>query len=266
MALWDYASASELWHFATGFRTNAHASIADLDGNGKLNLIPHCFTPHNAQSGDGVNGNGTTTYDNQTYSVVMDEDGEEQFAFEWRSVLSTSEARGRTSHFIVDFTGDGTNEIVVLEEHPSSYPGPDRLHLLGDNGTHLDTLDLGTTTERLRRGDTAIGDLNNDGNLQIVTSTSANSMLYVIDHNLDVQDSAQLGLATFVADITGDGYLEIGVRDGTTFRLLDKDLNELYAFDTGDAVRQAIPVDLDGDGRIEVAVATENDVHLLGRP
>ncbi len=74
IALWDYASGSEDWYYAIG-AAYADMSISDAYGDGIFQFTLSTFAGFIRDCGDGYNHNGTSTCDNQTYTVVVDKNG-----------------------------------------------------------------------------------------------------------------------------------------------------------------------------------------------
>jgi len=239
-------------------------SIADMDEDGKLEITFESSTPHNGCSGSGVNGNGTRTTDGDFYTIVIDEDGNEEFTL---SYTADGESDGNFNNLFVDMDRDGVWEILALEGHHTAYyHGTSQIHLI-DVSTHSIT----RTFNGARDAQWGIWppyyptivDINGDGKDEvIVTQTQYNGGekkwislgTYVLSPELSNIDSTDTGGFVCVAnDLNGDGQIEIIMRDGESIRVVDNELNELWSFTAGGEIGDNVIVsDTNLDGRNEI--------------
>lgn len=106
----------------------------------------------------------------------------------------------------------------------------------------------------------AIGDLDGSGEMEIATAARHASVAYVLDSELNKLHEADVdGRVELVADLTGDGYMEIVLlsADGK-LTLFDRELTELATIQVGETGGEVIASDVTGDGRIELICRTDN--------
>jgi len=114
----------------------------------------------------------------------------------------------------------------------------------------------------------AIGDINNDSNLEIAVGTSFygfNGGIYVFDHNGNImpgwpiETGKRFPAPITLADLNNDGNLEIIATDQDGFLYVYYH-NGTKAFDTQTRAclyKEVVPVDLDDDGDLELIVPCE---------
>ncbi len=244
-AAFDYETAEELWYYQVGPSHRGVHSVADMDGNGLLNLLMGSFTPHNRAS-----GNDTT--DSDMYVIVVDETGVRKITQKY-----TSPSKGRATHVFADLTGDGNQEILGFKGHdPTHYPGQSKIQAFGRDGTVLHTFD-GPQNESWSY---AVGDLDNNGQIEIVAApVRSTDKVYVLDSSLNlIRQTNVEGRVQLLVDLNGDGFKEIVLLSSTGWiTVLDRNLNMLSTLRVGSVGGEVIASDVTGDGRIELLCRTD---------
>ncbi len=245
VAAFDYATGTESWYYQVGPATGAF-SVADWDGDGKLEVALQSSTVHN-----GASGNGTT--DSDFYLVVVDETGSNRI-----TQIYPSPTHGSAAHLFADLNGDGRPELLGFEMHdPTYYPGLSQIHLCGPGGI---TNELHTFDGPSNTGWTyAVGDLEGDGIPEVVATAYGTQTTYVLDSNLGkLKEKAVPGNVQVLCDLNGDGRKEIVLLASTgTLRVLDKDLNEIATAQAGTQDGEVIASDIDDDGIVELLCRTD---------
>lgn len=243
VASFNYATGTEEWYYQIG-PANGWYSLADLDGNGVLDITMNSATVHN-----GASGNGTT--DGDLYLVVVNENGGKEISLRY-----PSPSNGNAWHVFQDMDGNGSMDIVAFEGHDSRYyPGQSQIHIYDQNGfiTHSFNGPYSTQWQH------AVGDLDNDGTKEVVASASNANKVYVLNNQLQKVDEASIvGSVKLICDVTGDGSKEIIMltSDGW-LKVLDKNLNLIDQVKCGSKSGNVITSDVNGDGIVDLLVQTD---------
>lgn len=252
----DYNSGTETWHYEIGPRclTLSSFPVADIDNDNTLEMIFPTFTPHNGHSGNGQ-GMDTTTNDGQKYTIVIDENGNEEFTVQGFA----GNTDGRINHYITDLNHDGNKEIIAFDLRYSVYGGYNYIYMRNPfDGTILKTY-VGPKDTIFRS--CAIANIDNEEGDEIVV-TNDNGSVTILDHTL---------IPTYISsgyteplynvklnDYNGDGSLEIIISDDDTVRVLDNQLDELWNYQLGGEIYNIIPSDVTGDGVNELIVVADH--------
>lgn len=238
---WHDDSAKEALDPA--FRTGFVSSIAlgDLNGDGVVELV----APANngrlyVYRGDGADaGNGTPI---QWYTDLVGPAAEPALA---------------------DLTGDGLSEIIISGYYGLFAFRHDGIVLWQEESIKAYSGDGGGL---FGWGGPTIGNLDDDSHPEIVIAASEDA-LYVLDHQGNILDSDPIGRwpsVPVLADITGDGTLDIIAAQGHTLKLYEYDpINGLeiawtYTL-TNTTLRSGVfgspaVADLTGDGQPEIII------------
>ena len=164
---------------------------------------------------------------------------------------------------LFDLDLDGDMEIIFTTQL-----GIDsgKLFAIHHDGTDLEGFPL-DLNERMMVGP-AIGDLENDGIIDIVVCTWGEN-IYAIEKSGQIKagfpftSTRRFNSAPTLVDIDNDGDLEIiAGNDYGLLHILNHDATEIISFDTGDDIRGGISVyDINNDGSYEV-LFTGYDDHL----
>jgi Tol biopolymer transport system component len=260
-AVFDKTTGAELWYYSMG-PDGEIGSIADVDADGLLEITSNLYTPHNGCSGNGWNGNGTTTTDGDLWTIVVDQAGAQGF-----SRIFDAPRDGGASHYFTDLDRNGQKEVLVLEGHAAVYPGTAQVHLLSPTGSPLYSYSYSGTSNVHWYG--SVVDLDGDGKDEVVVGTDASTdrRIHVLDETLQLQASAPIvGIVELVTDLNGDGAKEIVTSDsdGGTIRVYSASLALLdsYAVTTGSGPR-VIASDINLDGRVELVVVNSSGLFVL---
>lgn len=242
-------------------------AIADIDGDGDLEIA-----------------GGTTS---GWYVQVMDHNGD----FVWTFPKLTGFFIGGpfvwpSSPALADVSGDKDLEVIIGNRWLGSvwcFDGDNSdytddgvsisqvdfpwFHFLGFEGIHWDVLwvfDTGIASDQVIASP-AIGDVDNDGELEVVIGSTAGS-LYILnasDGSLEWQFSTGGGIhaSAALANLDKDDYTEIvvGSTDGTVycFQWDGTSGNTEWSFPTGGAVYSSAAIgDVDGDKKLEIVVGS----------
>ena len=182
-----------------------------------------------------------------------------------------------------DLNGDHKLDLVVTNG------GDNTISILLGNGdgtfTLAHTYSVGSNPYGL-----AVGDLNGDGKADVVTANTGDDTISVLLGNGDGTFQTQVTYVTNVgpssvaiADFNGDGKADLAVADsGTPVRIQDPGLVSVFLnqgngtfgtktdYPAGYNPQTVVAVDLNGDGKPDLALATNLDTHgfvavLLGK-
>ncbi len=189
MAAFDPETGNELWYYQVGPAPEL-SSVADIDGNGLLDISLDLISVNN-----GVAGNGT--YDSNTYVIVVDETGSKKL-----SLATPSPSTGASRSVFVDLDDDGLSEIVCFKGHNQYYNGQSKILVYNRGGTIQDTF-LGPNDSDWKF---AVGDLDGDGSVEIVASSTRVSKTFIVSATMQKkQEVSASGWVQFIADLDGNG-------------------------------------------------------------
>lgn len=256
----------ESWHYDVGPITQQTAT-ADIDGDGKLEFLARVFTPHNGATGT----SGTPTDDYTLATIVVSEDGQEF----WTKTLGSDTsggAKGGNWVALTDLENDGSYEIVTTVGHYSPYyPGDAQIRILDAlTGTLKHKVSTGYSTNPMM----FVADIDQDGIKEIISSSTVSNTISIYNNNLttytlstgELARKSITGTIKSIADIDGDGDIEIILADGVTIKAIQaKDLTEEWQWTApnGSNIYDAIPSDIDGDGLTDIIVSQQGIVTIL---
>jgi hypothetical protein len=189
-------------------------------------------------------------------------------AFALGSLPLAETGRGPRSVALGDLDGDGKLDIVAANDHDATASV-----LLGKgDGTFVPRVDFSTGAYPYPSS-VALGDLDGDGNLDMVVakspeSSEADSSLGVFLGKGDGTFAAMVEYPTgggsqslALGDLNGDGRLDVATTNFTTSTVSvllgkgDGTLDSRADYPTGDHPRQLALGDLDGDGKLDIVAA-----------
>lgn len=251
----DYGSGTEIWHYEIGPRCLAYASypLSDVDNDGMKEMILSTFSPHNGHSGSG-SGDDTTTNDGEKYTIVIDENGDEEFTVQGFA----GDTDGRMNHCVADVNDDGVKEIIAFDLRYSVYEGYNHIYLRNPiDGAILHTY-TGPYDDTFTNW--AVADIDNSPGKEIVV-TNTDGRIRILDETLTLVDYADgysdsmNGIS--INDLNGDGSLEIIFSDNNIVRVMDNELNELWNYPLSGEIFNLIISDVTGDGINEIIIAAD---------
>jgi len=258
VSLYDFETGEEIWHYAIGpYTSSSRISILD-EGDGSYQFVVGGSQVNNGGSGSGLGGN-TTTYDSESALISFDENGYE--------IFTITEDISRKLPQIVDLDNDGNYDVLSFTSATSSYPGTQRISLktLEDGDILEEYISDDDSDLRFYRG--GIGDLNGDGNDEVVV-THRNGTMTILDHELEPLVVKEMGGDPNVRalnDFTGDGNLEIFMALDENLHILDYDGNiiEMKTFESD--VGDVIISDMLDNGYNEVILSAGDEVKVLAQ-
>ncbi len=240
LSSFDLISEVENWYYQVGPATWTEISIADFDADENLEFILGSITTHN-----GASGNGTTDDDN--YIMIVDEDGNNDL-----TQMHDANSNGFVKQVFTDLDHDQQYEILAFRNYDSSsYFGDTRIQKFNTSGTLIDEFDSGLDNkewtfsivnivgdnddEIVGMCETAIfildsnlnlllqksfygllqctADLNGDGNIEVVIYNDSTGILSVLNDELILIDSLDIGRKSngkvIAADIDNDAVVEL---------------------------------------------------------
>jgi hypothetical protein len=222
-------------------------ALGDVNDDGRLDII-------------------TANRDSSTVSVLL---GNGNGTFQTQTTFATGSSPRSVA--LGDVNGDGRLDIITANNN-----GDNASVLLGNgNGTFKNqtTVSTGSTGSNPRA--VALGDMNGDGKLDIITANTGNASASVLLGNGDGTFAAQPTFATgsnprsvTVGDVNGDGKLDIitGNFAGNSVSMLLGSVSVLLGNGNGTFAAQATfetnrPYsvslgDLNGDGRLDIITAS----------
>lgn len=240
---WDYETATEIWHFDVGPAFNQY-SLADIDGDGDIEMSWSGSTVHNGQS-----GNGTT--DGDCYTIIIDEDGNTEFI---QIYSETSTRDGSLWSNFVRLGSDDSYRILAAKNHYTNYYyGISQLHIRNVDGTVTNTL----AGQANAYWYTSVCDVDGDGINNVVASNRSGEsyIQYILDNSLNVlYQSTESGLLRATNDLTGNGLIETVLVNYDTLKVLDNQLNVLSVTTFPDVISDVSISDLDNNGINEILV------------
>ncbi len=184
--------------------------------------------------------------------------------------IQTNGWYGKSS--LSDIDGDGYPDILIGGTHV----GTNNFYLYAYNHNGGNLSGNWPTLVSCPEGMQAIGDVNNDGNLETVVGTSFygfNGGIYVFEHNGNilpgwpVETGKRFPAPITLADLDQDGDLEIiGSADYGYFNLYVYHHNgtKMLEIQNGNGLyHEIVPADLDADGDLEVLTVTEGQVNAF---
>jgi len=256
MIRWDFATNSEVWNYTTG-AYNCHAIIFDIDNDGLLEISPNSNTPHNGAYGNGWNGNGTPTTDGELYTLVINDNGTEQFTHIYGGEDSD------LMNIYVDFNGGGIYDIVSIIRHgPTYYQGTSHIDSYNPSGVALATHTGVYNGQWGFNWSSVIADIDNDDDEEFIVSCVSSSTNYtlVLGQNLVTIDSSNTaGEVMVAADLMQNPGIEYVMRSGSTLKIVDSNFNTLWSITKGSNIRNWIRVaDLDNDEQAEIIFVADS--------
>jgi outer membrane protein assembly factor BamB len=214
-----------LWCYKTGVWVHSNPSFADIDNDGKLEVV----------------------FGSDKIFALNGEDG---------SLLWSYNEPTASSPSIGDIDNDGKLEVVVGSHNKIYALNGEDGSLLWYYEAEIEELNTATYTSP------PIGDIDNDEKLEVVAHSGKKiyalngedgSLLWSYETGDTIWNSPSLG------DIDNDGKLEVIIGSGKKIYALNgEDGSLLWSYETGDLVKSSPSLgDIDNDGKLEVVVGTE---------
>jgi hypothetical protein len=254
--------------FGSGAPVGAHVAVADVNGDGKLDLILTSFQGE-------ANGDGT--------AAVFLGNGDGTFQ---SPVLYDSGVPGANVVAVADVNGDGVLDLLVADgcyEYCSGDGAVTRLSVLLGNGDGTFQPAVTFPTGGIRSGWVSVADVNGDGKPDAVLGNSnvygtpdgTVSILLGVGNGtfeppVTYESGGYAAVQLALADLTADGHLDIIVDNcgpvgscgtgllGVLLGRGDGTFDPVITFSTSVYNATAIAVaDLNGDGRLDLVAANQ---------
>ncbi|TCK06284.1 FG-GAP-like repeat-containing protein [Phorcysia thermohydrogeniphila] len=214
----------KVWEYQTGSWVDSSPAIADLNGDGKLDVV-------------------IGSLDNKVYAL-NGENGQLLWSFQTGDDVYSSPA-------IADLNGDGKPDVVIGSLDNKVYA------LNGENGQLLWSFQTGGDVD----SSPAIADINGDGKPDVVIGSDDYKVYALNGENGQLLWSFYTGdivhSSPAIADINGDGKLDvvIGSKSGKIYAINGENGQLLWEFLAGCYVHSSPAIaDINGDGKLDVVV------------
>lgn len=246
-------NGKELFYYDLGPQPYA-VSVADLNGDGTLDMLASVVSAQDGAIGTGIDGMGTRTTDADLYTVVVDEHGREVLV-QLLGEDTRGGARGRGYQIITSIDGQGEAEIIAAVAHfAPEFPGDAQIRVLNTDGSLRRRVSVGPDAAP----QFLVADLEGDAIKEVVVTTADRALnIYAADLSLK-QRTADAGRELFAAaDVDGNGVKEILAANANVLKVFDgSNLAEKTQLPLEGDLTAAITADIDGDAMAEIAVAT----------
>jgi hypothetical protein len=260
-----WTSAAYPGDIAPGVNKFTFPAIADLDGDGKAEVVAGRLILNHDGSlrGKGALGLGAPSQGSASVPVDLDGDGIQEVVVgnalyrpDGAAIWFNGQADGYPA--VADFDLDGAPEIVVVT------PGGVRLQA-GDGAVLWSVANPGGVG-----GPPTIADFDGDGFPEIGVAGAAAYVVFDGDGSVlwqvATQDASSAITGSSVYDFEGDGIADVVYADEVNLYVysgVDGAVKLLYEpHNSGTLIEYPIVVDVDNDGQVEIIVAHNN---LMGR-
>jgi outer membrane protein assembly factor BamB len=241
---------SQLWNYTTSDWVESSPALGDINSDGKLEVIV-CSLGTYTEIGEQVTLDRICALSGATGLEI------------WNHTI------GRvwgSSPRLGDIDNDGGLEVVVacsatFNPYTGENIAPPMIYALnGEDGSVVWTHILPESIESTP----AVGDLDNDGRLEVVVGCKDHKIYVLNGENGTQQWNFTTGgpilSSPALGDIDGDGKLEIVIgSDDKRIYALNGDGSQLWNFTTGDWVESSPALgDVNSDGKLEVIVGSED--------
>lgn len=261
---YERSTGNRKWFYERGPLGNI-ASVADIDDDGKLEISLISGAPENGGVGFGGPFGGTVTYDDCCYSLVIDEDGKEEYV-----VSESPKCNGRFLSRFVRFRSESPFKLVSWSEQSSPFRPlkTPRILLRDAKSGKLERVFYGKTGDLFN---VLACDLNSDGVKEIIASNydimrfhqSGIDYLpktYILDEHLNViRYSREVpGIIVCANNMDGNGGMELVFQNESELIITDNELQTLKRFPLNQSITSnTIIVDANLDGYNEIYLSTE---------
>jgi len=269
LARFEARSGEQQWSYGIGSGLDM-VSAADIDGDGIMEISLFTGSPENGNVGHGGPYGGTTTYDDCSYTIIIDENGKEEY-----TIRETSKRNdGYTAKFVT-LRENGPYSLLCYTNMSSNLRPATTSKIMirkATNGSLMKTF-YGKASYSF---EVLACDLDNDGVKELIASNYSpfkndayfsEVQNYIITSELEVLRFTRdvPGRITTANDLNGDGRIEfIFGTEGGLIIITDDHFNELWRHDFNEVIRSnIIVVDADLDGYNEIYLVTDTKICMI---
>ena len=259
----DYDTGAEVWFYEFGPGTREDVVVADVNGDGQLELLMGSAAVHNGKCANGFCDSGSWLF---------------CFGHDGTLLWATALGNWIVDVALADIDADDSDEIIAFEG--GDYYSQQHFCAREIRGTDGAVLQTWCGPAGLGLGNRAVGDVRSEPGLEMITGGShqgsASGQLFVIGADFVQLAARSLGTSWnqvwAIVDMDGDGAKEIFASSEAygselaTLYALDGNLQTLWSRTCASNVTDTIVSDLDNNGQIELLVTAGSALHVYGPP
>ncbi|MBD3170052.1 MAG: hypothetical protein GF307_11260 [candidate division Zixibacteria bacterium] len=269
----DIKSEMRKWYYDVGFINPIYSKIlsaGDINNDGLLEMSLFNFGPENGAVGLGGPAGGTLTYDDCTYTIIINENGEELY-----TIRESNKSNNGQYAVFVKFHPDSAYSLLCFNSANNAWRplSPSKILIRDALTGELRHTFYGKTRGWLN---CVACDINGDGFKEVVVSYFDNHLrveqgiydinTFILDHRLEILRSSNdiPAVIECANDIDGDGKVEIICRNDYELFVIDDELKVIAKCGFSDNFHSnMVIVDADEDELNEIYLATKELLYKI---